>query len=146
MQSPRETIYAALWAKFSGLSGLVTVSRRLQIFSDVTPEQMPALFMVQVREIATKHTLMPTVWRLRVELFLYISTGGDATVIASSIFNPIVDQLEAALEPNAFTGGWGQDLATLGVVEARIEGPIDIFEGQLGQTAVVVVPIEVLVT
>jgi hypothetical protein len=144
MQTPRETIYAALFAKFSTLDGIVTASRRLRIFSDVTPEEMPALFMAEVREVAEKHTGRPTVWRLHVEMYLYADTTGDETAIASSILNPIVDELENALEPNSFNSGWGQDLQTVGIVEARILGPIEIFEGQLGQTAIVIVPLEVL--
>jgi hypothetical protein len=144
VQTARETIYQALFAKFSTLDGIVTASRRLRIFSSVTSDEMPALFMAQVREVAEKHTGRPTIWRLHVEMYLYADTTGDQAAIASSILNPIVDQIENALEPSQVAANWGQDCQVLGIVEARILGPIEIFEGQLGQTAIVIVPLEVL--
>lgn len=145
MQSPRETIYAALFAKFSSLSGINTASRRLRIWKDVAAEEMPALFMAERREMVTKDTGNPAVHKLHVELYLYTANGGENDDIPSTIFNGILDELDDALEPNLFAGDWGQDLQTAGVVEARILGTTDIFEGQLGQVSVVITTIEVLV-
>jgi len=145
MTSSRETIYAALFAQFASLSGINKATRRLQEYSQVGIESEPALFMLQRREIAHKLTGVPTKWTLNVELYIYVNTGNDLdNTIPAQVINPIMDTLEAALEPSS--GTFYQTLGTLGVTEARISGPVEIVEGVKGAEAEVMIPIEVIVT
>jgi hypothetical protein len=152
MQSPRETVYAALFAKFSALATggspvFKTATRRLREYQQMVPEQAPALFQLQRKEHSTKTTGLPTVWRLHLELYIWIAVGGtiDSTLVPSQVINPITDAIEKALEPNGI-GTFYQNLDTLGVEEARILGEVEIFEDVKGDgSAELIVPIEVLV-
>jgi hypothetical protein len=152
MQSPRETVYAALFAKFSALTAggnpiIKTATRRLREYQQMVPEQSPALFQLQRKEHATKTTGLPTAWRLHLELYIWIAVGGtiDSTAVPSQVINPITDAIEKALDPNGLNTFY-QGLDTLGVEEARILGDIEIFEDVKGDgSAELIVPIEVLV-
>jgi hypothetical protein len=148
MTSSRETIYAALFAKFSNLNGIKTATRRLRAYQQVLPEQAPALFQLQRKERAHKTTGLPTIWHLQLELYIWIAVGGtiDDTTVPSTVINPITDAIEAALAPNS-GGTFYQGLGIFGVEEARIMGEIEIFEDVKGDgSAELIVPIEVLVT
>lgn len=56
----REAIYEALFQAVTGCPGLVTVGRRLRHWSDVTPAEQPALFLVQRRELPNTIPGRPT--------------------------------------------------------------------------------------
>ncbi len=143
MTSQREVLYAALFAQFQTITGIYKATRRLQEYNEVGIEQGPALFMLQRREIAHKLTGVPTKWTLNIELYIYVSTGNDLdNTIPAQVINPIMDNLEAGLEPS--NGTFFQKLGVLGVEEARISGPIEIIEGVKGGEAEVMIPIEVV--
>ena len=147
MLSSRETIYAALFAQFSGLSAIKTATRRLREYQQMLPEQTPALFQLQRKEHAQKTTGRPTIWRLHLELYIWIAVGGtiDSTTVPSQVINPITDAIEAALDPES-AGDFYQTLNVVGVEEAHINGEIEIFEDVKGDgSAELIVPIEVLV-
>ena len=48
----REPIYAALFARIAGAANFVTTARRLRHWSELTPAEQPALFMLQKAEVA----------------------------------------------------------------------------------------------
>ncbi|HZT51919.1 MAG TPA: hypothetical protein VFA22_08300 [Stellaceae bacterium] len=139
----REPIYAALFARLAGAGGFRTMSRRLRHWSAVEAAEQPALFQVQKRETAQQADGSPTVWRAELDLYVYCQAPDDETAPAS-VLNPLLDAIEAALEPA------GADLAlgaqTLGglVRHCRIAGAIETDEGALGGQAVAIVPIEIL--
>jgi hypothetical protein len=141
MNVARESIYSALWALVSGIPGLVTASRRLVHWSDVPPEAQPALFQAQKDQAAEPHLGLPTKWRLRAELFLYVNSGADMTLVPATQLNNFVDAIDAALAPPI-----GQVAQTLGglVQYCRISGEVLTDEGVLGPQAVAIIPIEIL--
>lgn len=145
MITPRETIYAALFAKFNGLVGttLVTASRRWKPWSDVAAEMQPALYQMQVRETdIVQGRGIPTKYKLDVDVFIYVKQQDD-TAPYSTTLNPILDALDAKLVPDDVVN----NECTLGglVQRCRITGAVEIFEGVSdGRQIVAVLPIEIL--
>jgi hypothetical protein len=139
----REAIYAALFARIAALPGLVTAGRRLKHWHDVPPSLQPALFMVQKRERPSQQRGLPTTWVLAVDLYLYSHGGADPNAVPAQALNALLDGLEAALAPDPASG-----LQTLGglVDHAWIDpGGIETDEGVLGDQAVAIVPIQIMV-
>lgn len=143
MSLSREPIYAALFARLQAVPGLVTVSRRLKHWHDVPPADQPSLYQSQQGESTTTTSGQPTIWRLSVDLYLY-ARAPDGDTSSAPILNPLLDAIENALKPdNPVT-----NTCTLGglVQYARISGRIETDEGSLGDQAVAIIPIEILVT
>lgn len=138
----REPIYAALYAKLAAIAGLRTTSRVLKHWNDVQPEQQPALFMAQAREVPTTTTGQPSKWDLFVDVYVYARTGGSQ--VPGTVINPILDAIEAALPLHPVTGKHMLDAP--GVEWARIDGTIETDEGTLGDQMVAIVPIHILAT
>jgi len=152
MITSRETLYAAIFAKFAALSftsgsatTFVTRSRKLEHWEDVESEGYPCLFQVQTREAVEQKRGLPPKWTLEMLLYIYVRTSAqmDATVIPSQLLNPIIDALDAALAHDDLRAG----TCTLGglVSHAWISGPIETSEGNLGDIEVAVVPLEIVV-
>jgi hypothetical protein len=139
----REPIYAALFARAAGAAGFVTAARRLRHWSELTPAEQPALFMRQKGEVAAIRTLAaPTIWTLAVEFYLYAHES-DPYIAPTSVLNPLVDAVEAALLPPAATGL--QDLGLPATVQhAYIAGKVTTVEGVLRDQAVAILPVEIL--
>lgn len=137
----REAIFAALFAKVAASAGYATIGRRLKHWNDVPKDQQPALFMAQGGQTANTVRGQPTRWTLSVDVYVYARTDGAAT--PGSIINPLLDAIEAALAPNAI-----ENAQTLGGLceWCRIEGAIETDEGTLGDQAVAIVPISILVS
>lgn len=148
MISSREQAYAALFAKVAGLTSggsplFQTATRRLQHFSDVAPENRPALYMEQTGEGAQPQRGLPTLWTLNVTFWIYLSTAEAAT---GPQLNPLLDAITACFAPTLADGSDGTQ--TLGglVTRAWIEGETVIFEGDLGADAIAQVPVKILVS
>jgi hypothetical protein len=139
----RETIYAALFAKVSAISGLVTASRRLRHWSDVKSSEQPALFQIQKTEDPTQKRGLPTVWNLDADLYLYVHSGKDHSAIPSTQLNRFLDAIEAALAPTDPVTN-AQTLGGL-VSHCWISGRIETDEGVLGDQAVAIIPVAILV-
>jgi hypothetical protein len=137
----REAIYAALFSRVSGAAGVASSNRRLKHWSDVSPADMPALFMAQRGETAKTATGQPTTWTLNVDLIVYVSDGGDPSTVPSTALNPILDGITNLFTPDPVTGK--QTLGGL-VHYARISGAIAIDEGVQGDTVIAVIPIEIV--
>lgn len=137
----REPIYSALFAKLAGSAGYVTTSRRLKHWNDVQPEQQPALYLAQKGEIALTVRGQPTKWTLTVDVYVYVRTTGEQS--PGPLLNNLLDAIEAALAPNAI-----ENAQTLGGLceWCRIEGAIETDEGTLGDQAVAIIPIHLLVS
>ena len=150
----REPIYAAIFAYLSSLAEdgvplFATATRQLSTWEDVPPESQPALLMQQETEEATYKRGLQTVWRGRVRVYIYVCTMAamDPSVVPAQLLNPLLDALEAAVAPDKFSQD-SDGVDTLGglVSHMAIEGQIDIFQGDLGNEAVAVVPISFLVS
>jgi hypothetical protein len=137
----RETIYQALFTLASGAANFVTTSRRWKHWGDVDAASQPALFQNQKGEHVVAKNGLPAQRKLLVDLCLYASNG-DPNLAGSSFLNPLLDAVEAALAPDPAT-----ERQTLGglVSHAFINGAVEIFEGVIGDQAVAIVPVEILI-
>lgn len=135
----REPIYAALFAKVSGISGFSTISRRLKHWTDCEDAELPALFMAQAGEVATQKRGLPAKWSFLINLHIYVSSGADPNSSPAPALNALLDGLEAALRPDL------SGFCTLGglVRNAWISGKIVTLEGILGGREVALVPVEI---
>jgi len=135
----RERIFQALAKRIEAIPGIRTFSRRLLHWSDVTASEQPALFMTSGNQsLVYEGRGMPPKHSLPVTLYLYNRNDDPA------LQNNLLDAIEAALEPDRPNG---EDTVTLGklVSHCRIEGDIETDEGLLGEQAVAIIPISILV-
>lgn len=138
----RESVYAALFARASGAGEFRTISRRLRHWGDVAPIDQPALFQAQRRETPEQQRGLPAKWRLVADLYIYANSGADPGITPTTELNVLLDAVENAFAPDPVTG-----VQTLGGLASHcwISGPIETDEGTLGEQAVAIVPIEILV-
>lgn len=138
----RETIHSALFTLVSNAAGFNTKRRKPEHWDNVSPPDMPAIFMAQMGQTAKPQRGLPTIWELDVEVYLYVHTNGDANHTPASLINPLLDAVCTALAFDPVTG-----TNTLGgtVHHCWIEGRITTDEGALGEIGVAIVPIKILV-
>jgi hypothetical protein len=132
----RETVYAALFAKISGLSGIKTASRRLRHWTDVSSAEQPAAFLAQISESPEQSRGMPTKWKLKANIYLYCNSGSDPNASPSTELNGLIDAIEAALVADYTLGGLCS--------HCWITDDIETDEGVLGGQAVAIIPVEIL--
>lgn len=137
----REAIYSALFSKIKDIDGLVTVSRKLRHWDDVTPSEQPALFQTQDGEILVSRRGLPTTWNFVVSLYLYCTSGNDSDTIPASEINRYLDEIGKVLKPD-FTGY--QTLDGL-VFDVKFGEKIETDEGLLGSQSVAIIPIIITV-
>ena len=148
----RETIYAAMFAKFAGItftsgnnSAFNLTSRKLKHWDDVTLEQYPCLFQIQTKERNVQPRGMPQKWTLDILLYVYVNTGAqnDPSITPSSLLNPILDAIDGVL---GFDDGKAGALSLGGLVSnVSITGDIETSEGNLGDLEIAVIPISIVV-
>lgn len=143
MITPRETIYAALFAQLQSALGTTfkAYSRRWQDPSQGSPADRPALFQVETGEVAAtsqKIAGLPLKWEAKVDLVIYTAGDSSPNSIPSTELNGLLDAIEAAM-PNV-TRGISQTLGGK-VYTARIDGKIEIVENVNGMMALAVVPV-----
>ncbi len=136
----REEIYSALYGLLSGAAVFQTASRRLRVWDDVSPAEQPALFMVQREEdVVSTSPSLPSKCVMYVDVYIYVRET-DPVQAPASVINPLVDSVQAVLAPVFGV----QDLGGL-VTSCQIDGKIEYDEGVLGDQAVVVIPVRVIV-
>jgi len=116
--------------------GVRTFGRRLAHWADVPAPDQPALFMAAAGQTVTVEGRgLPPRRSLPVRLYLYNRNDDPGQQ------NDLLDAIETALEPN------DEETLTLGglVSHCRIEGEIETDEGLLGEQAVAIVPVSILV-
>lgn len=137
-RATREQVFSALFAQLQSLQGLVTCSRILQNVQDMQPETLPAAFQLQGKQTTVYRGDVPTRTELSATWAIYAGTVDG--VPPTTPLNALVDAACAAIAP---TGALKQQLG--GIVEyAAIDGDIQIFEGILGNRAVALVPIKLI--
>ncbi len=134
----REDIYSALFNKFENIEGLVSKSRKLKHWNEVTPNEQPALFMTQGGELPANRRGMPTTWELYVSLYLYCHAGNDSDALPARDINNYLDKIQDAIKPDIVTGV--QELGGL-VRDVKIAGKIETDEGLLGSQSIAIIPI-----
>lgn len=139
-RASREAVFAALFAKLQGLPGAVTVSRRLRNVQDVQPEEFPAAFQLQGQQDARYTGNTPATYTWKADWLLYVHDA-DPDSAPSTQLNTLIDAACALLDPPP-----GQNKQTLGglVEYAAIDGAVQVFEGVLGDRAVAVLPITIV--
>lgn len=146
MIQSRETYYAALFAKLATASNFATTSRVLRHWTDVGPEEMPALFQAQTTETREQMKGQGVKWTLRTRVYMYLHTNTQqlgGSVIPAQELNTYLDAIEATLAPDNFS----DNVQTLGglVSHCWIDGTIETSEGTLGDHSVAIIPIAMLV-
>jgi hypothetical protein len=138
----REPIYKALFKLLSNIDGLVTTSRILAHWDDVSPNMQPALYMCNDTQQAEQITGFPTKYLLGAKVWIYAHRD-TADEVPSAQINNILDALDEALKPVS-SPTYKQTLGGL-VEHCWISGAIETDEGTLGNQAVAIVPIQMLV-
>lgn len=138
----REKIYAALFERVSAVALLKRSSRRFEFIDDIPAVDTPALFQVQVGEQVTREPHTPTKRELHVRLFVYVRADQASDAVTASEINPVIDAIEAALEPDVATRR--QTLGGL-VHHCRIDGDILTDEGYIAGASAAVIPVSILV-
>lgn len=112
---------------------------KLRLFSDVPPDQQPAIFLVTHREFDEYRNL--GVMRTRLELLLYIYIRADQFSAAQDLDNILEQILKIFLQADNFSTNQN----TLGglVYWARVEGRILKDPGDIDKQAMLLVPIMV---
>ncbi len=136
----REAIFLALFAKMQTISGIVMSSRRLQNVQDMDPVSLPAGFQLQGKQSIKYKGSVPAAndWYAS---WIFYGYSADPSIAPSTSLNNIIDAactiLQPPVENNRQTLG--------GLVEyAAVEGDIEIFEGVLGDRAVAILPIRII--
>lgn len=75
------------------------------------------------------------------DVYIYVKTDGESP---SSLLNPLLDAVEQALQPQHPDINQWQTLGGL-ATHCWIEGTIETDEGTLGDQAVAIIPINILV-
>jgi hypothetical protein len=139
----RESIYAALFAKLSGIGALALSGRKLRHIEDVPPAQFPAGFQVQLSEDVLQEFNKPPVYTLRIEWWLY-AFQPDPAVAHSPQLNALVDAALSAL--NVTVAGPNASQTLGGIVTAVwLDGRIDYVDGALDNSSFVRIPIAIKV-
>ncbi|EHU2374009.1 MULTISPECIES: hypothetical protein [Acinetobacter calcoaceticus/baumannii complex] len=145
MSINREAIFMALFDLLKNIDGFVTAERRLRHWSDVPDIEQPYLCLAQGQQSVAQGSPATGVkpkWTLYADIYLYARTTGEQ--VPSSVLNPLVDAIEAALQPEFPEIEKCQTLNSL-VTHCWIDGTIETDEGTLGDQAVAVIPISILV-
>lgn len=142
----REAILSALFtlvtgASFSltsGATSFLTTGRRVPMWSAVT--EQPALFLRDVEEDVT-HPSVLSKTEIGAEIWVYLQeTNPDAA--ASTDLNIVLDAVVATLAPDSPT----RQLTLGGLVAwCRIEGKIRKWPGDIGQQAIMKIPVRISV-
>lgn len=141
----RESVFGALFTALSNSAGYVTTSRSWRHVDEVAPQEMPALFQVEMPETAKQERGRPTIWHWPVDVFLYAHAQAaeqQSYTDVISLLNNLIDAALAAIAP-AYDGR-----ATLGglVDDVRVVGTLEKFEGRIdsGRRAVAIIPLVII--
>jgi hypothetical protein len=140
MNTVRENAYSALFSLLQSIPQIKYCSRVLRSWQETPPESTPAIYLQVNAETRTRDgTRKPPITYLKANIFLYVETSTDGIGI---YLNPILDAIDNAIPD-------GIDVYNIlgGVVQrCYVDGTTQIFEGSLGNTAVAIIPVTMLVT
>lgn len=139
----REELFDALLEKLKATADYRTVSRRLKHWSDVSPADQPALYLIEKRDNYARTPGLNPIYRFELDAVIYAHTGdGNDDEPAGRVLNPLLDAIDELLRPDDVM----KNKCTLGglVQHAWIEGAIEKDEGVLGPQGVALVPLVIL--
>jgi len=124
-----------------------TVSRRVQLFSDVATSSQPACFQAEHTSTEGQVTNLPYKTTLEANWIIYHATGKDKKSIPTIENNLIIKGVRIALEPKPNDPGFHDRRNTLGglVHHCFISGRIFRDPGDIDDQAMIVVPVKLLV-
>lgn len=140
----REQIYESLLQLVSTYGTFKTVSRNVRSIDNVSPAEMPALFMAEGDETISSDSKMTSIWTLRPDIIIYVSTGNDVKANANSLLNPIIDNICQAFDSDNINGRV-QTLNGL-VLSAKLDGGVVKDGGFSSTKALAIIPINILTT
>lgn len=145
MLASREAVYGALFNLLSTTPGFASYWRQIPPISQLSNAQLPALMMRQKSEQAIPGGYaMPNKYVVTVELCIAASTPvSSSEVIPAEILNPLIDAVEAQLEPNIVTGRL--NFNDVNVSDVVISGIIEYFEAISDDTSYAYIPISMVV-
>lgn len=143
----REQIWSALFALIqtqATVSGgpFVTVERKLRHWNDVGDGEQPYIAQIQEDEEHERKRGLPRKMTLHGKFYVY-GKAVDRNSSPGAVLNPLMDAIEAALAPD----DPDRETCTLGglVYSCWISGKVETDEGLLGDQAVAIVPITIMV-
>jgi hypothetical protein len=140
----RETVGQALQAQLAKVKNVYpfkTVSRRARIWTNVTPAEQPAMFLVKVRETFDQATWGAPRYRLSYLALCYLRADAAPNLIPEVEINKVLDAVDGTLLGTPP----GQKQTLGGMVEnCWIEGDIMIDTGILDQQIVIVIPVSIV--
>lgn len=141
--SSRKAIYAALFNKIKTIPGIVTTSKKLKMWSDVSPAQQPHISMRRLNDAPVQQRGVPTKWYMHRELYLYVIDKGP-----DGPGDKLDDLLDSIISIALAHDHPSKDVCTLGglVEHCWISGEIQIDDGSLDGQGVAIIPIEILTT
>lgn len=143
-----ELIYNTLFELLkSKMDGLVTISRRLRHFNNVTDLERPALFITQGNQSEGAIKGLNAKIELEAEVYLYIHEA-DRNIPPSSQLNLYIDKLREAIKPEFPEMCEYQTLGGL-VEHCWIDGTIEVYEAvenMLDDQGIAIIPIRILTT
>jgi hypothetical protein len=143
MIGSREDIYQALFNRLSATSGFNSYWRKYPQLDLVNTAQMPALCMRQVNEQVTAKFGMPNQYKLMVELCIICHTSvSPIDQVPASVFNPLVDAVEAQLAPSTANGKL--DFGIPNVSRVWIEGEIRYYGAISEDKSFIEIPISIV--
>lgn len=139
----REAAFTALWTYLGTRTpSFKTKSRRLRHWTDVSPPDMPALFMTQAAQQPVHPKGVPYHWIFNGSFYVYAHSE-DLDVAPATVQNNLLDELELALKPDNLQR---LNFGTNYVDQFRFEGAIETDEGLLGDLTVAIIPFMMIVT
>lgn len=138
---PFEAMYNTLFLMVSNAAPFQTFSRKWKNWDQVSDQ--PALFQVQKGELPSEgFTGLPLKYKLHVQEWIFAKTMSASDDDApSTVLNPLITAVKQLIRPA--TPGEKQTLGGL-VEHAWIDGEIRIWEGALGNQAIAMIPITIL--
>ena len=141
----RESVFGALFAALATSAGYVTTSRSWRHVDEVAPQEMPALFQVELTETAKQEYRKPVLWHWPVDVIIYahaMAAEQQNYTDVVSLLNTLIDAALAAIAP-PYDGA--QTLGGL-VTDVRVNGRLEKFEGRIdsGRRAVAIIPLEII--
>lgn len=134
-----------LWNRLCTIPDFVTRGRVLRDWSDLQPEEKPALFMIAGNQrVDTPSQKLPSVLHMFFTLFVYAHKAQADDITPSDELNRLLDLIEQSIDP-----GIAMPYQTLGLDNCQhvyVSGMIETDEGSLGSDAVAIVPLTMLLT
>jgi len=131
---------------YENLPEFNTISRRFRTPANVSPPEMPALFIVEPNEQRVRSIEgLPEIAMLEIDLYFYIDAGQDPNDEPISAMNVLLDKIADALKPD-YPEPLDQ-VCTLGglVQHCWIEGTVEKDPGDLTGKGICRVPIKITV-